>query len=124
VPFILLVAVILTSSLIYSFSIHLCAPTITTPHFISNHYLVYNNQQDHHHLLVIRAPFRTPDLVALKPYISLFSWNTSQHKGLVSSQIFNPPYEHNNGNIQYWTRIMGPFNGIFCLIGYPNALTM
>ncbi|RHN45282.1 putative F-box domain-containing protein [Medicago truncatula] len=89
---------------------------ITNPQFITNYYTIYNNQ--HEHLLVIRRPF----LCGLKTYISHLSWNFNDpKKHIISSEIFNPPYEYNSDH-KYWTEIMGPCNGIYFLEGNPNVM--
>ncbi|KAK7395727.1 hypothetical protein VNO78_16294 [Psophocarpus tetragonolobus] len=90
---------------------------ITDPHFVTNHYAVYNTlqtQEENQNLLVIRRPFFS----GLKTYISIVSWN---HKNFVSSQVLNPPYEYNSDH-KYWTEILGPCNGIYFLEGNPNVL--
>ncbi|XP_061339571.1 F-box protein CPR1-like [Gastrolobium bilobum] len=94
---------------------------ITDPHFITNYYFFYNNlmhfQSQEEQLLVIRRPF----LSGLKTYISVLSWNIKQPKGLVSSEVLNPPYEYNSDH-KYWTEILGPCNGVYFLEGNPNVI--
>ncbi|XP_057437438.1 putative F-box protein At3g16210 isoform X2 [Lotus japonicus] len=95
---------------------------ITDPHFITNYYVVYNNnlmqfQSQEEKLFIIRRPF----LSGLKTYISVLSWNINDPKGIVSSEILNPPYEYDS-DYKYWTEIMGPCNGIYFLEGNPNVM--
>ncbi|KAK7338430.1 hypothetical protein VNO77_19039 [Canavalia gladiata] len=91
---------------------------ITDPHFVSNHYVVYNNLQSHEeNLLVISRPF----LSGLKTHISLLSWNLNDPQKHVSSALLNLPNEYNSDH-KYWSEIMGPCNGIYFLEGNPNVL--
>ncbi|KAH1150246.1 hypothetical protein GYH30_044327 [Glycine max] len=97
---------------------------ITDYHFVTNHYVAYNNlmhyQSQEEQLLVIGRPF----VSALKTHISLLSCNTNdpQKNHISSSSLLNLPCEYNNSEHKYWSEISGPCNGIYFLEGNPNVL--
>ncbi|XP_027357524.1 F-box/kelch-repeat protein At3g06240-like [Abrus precatorius] len=91
---------------------------ITDPHFVTNHYDVYNNlQSQEEHLLVIGRPF----LFGLKTHISVVSYNMNDPKKQVSSALLCLPDEYNSDH-KYWSEISGPCNGIYFLGGNPNVM--